>query len=174
MKKLFFAVLVTAFLSVAISGCYTRFEAPRPSYGEQTQQYDNGDYYDYYYGNQDYWGYPFYFSYGWHGPYFAGYPYFGYGSFYSPFWYDPWYYYYGYSYSSRDYQKAIRDRDRGGPAYNPPPSSGPTPAPPYRPPSTVKETPPSGSNTSGVSKGTSTKSEPAKGSKDAGKGTRRR
>ena len=174
MRNLIFAVLATAFLSVTISGCYTKFEAPRPSYGDRVQQYDDTGNYDYYYGDYDYWNYPFYFSYGWHGPYFAGYPYFGWGNFYSPYWYDPWYYYYGYSYSSRDYHKAIRDRGHSEPAYNPPPPSGINPAPSYQPATKSNDNPPAGNDTSGLKKETKTDSKQTKSSGSSGKGTRRR
>jgi hypothetical protein len=172
MKRLFFAALLAAFLSVTISGCYTKFEAPQPSYGDRTQQYDDDSYY---YSCWGYGAYPFYSYYGWQGPYFYAYPYYSYGYFYSPWWYDPWYYYYGDDYSTRSYKKAVRNRSVDQTIYNPP-SFNPAPSPPYRPASTGT----TGSGTSGtsspsgISKPTKTRSGSDNSNSNSGKGTRGR
>jgi hypothetical protein len=173
MRKLFQAALLAAFLSVTISGCYTKFEAPRPSYGERVEREDVDNYYDddYFYGG--YGNYPFYSYYGWQGPYLYAYPYYSFGYFYSPWWYDPWYYYYGDYYSTRLYQKAVRNRRIDDTIYNPP-AYNPSPSPPYRPAGTVKDNTSGSSGTTGISKPTKTKSNSGTTKGSSGKVTRKR
>ena len=173
MRKFTFAALLAAFFSLTISGCYTKFEAPQPSYGDRTEQYDEHVYYDDYYFYGGYGHYPFYFNYGWQGPFFYAYPYYSYGYFYSPWWYDPWYYYYGDDYSTRLYKKAVKNRRVDQTTYNPP-ALNPSPSPPYRPAGTVKSNSPSGSGTSGIKKQTKTKSGSGTSGDSSGKGTRKR
>jgi len=173
MRKFFSAALLAAFFSLTISGCYTKFEAPQPSYGEQAEQYDDDVYYDDYDVYPGYGHYPFYFSYGWQGPFLYAYPYFSYGYFYSPWWYDPWYYYYGDSYSTRLYKKAVRNRRIDQTIYNPP-SFNPSPSPPFRPAGTVRSNSSGGGQTSGIKKATKTKSSSGSGNSSSGKGTRKR
>ena len=156
---------------VGISGCYTKFEAPAPSYGERIEN-DRDDYvyddHDIYLGYGPYSGY---YGYGWNGPFAYAYPYYSYNYFYSPWWYDPWYYYYGESYSSRRYNKSVRNRRGNSPDYSPP-SYTPAPPPPSHPanPVRVKST----TNQSGIKKGQSTKTRSKSNNNDSGKGTRKR
>lgn len=173
MRRVFFAALLAAFLSVTISGCYTKFEAPQPSYGERGEQYDDDVYYDDYYYYGGYGNYPFYCYYGWQGPFFYAYPYYSYGYFYSPWWYDPWYYYYGDDYSTRLYKKGVRSRRIDQTIYNPP-SFDPSPSPPFRPAGTIRDNSSGTSGTSGISKPTKTRTGSGATSGGSGKSTRKR
>jgi hypothetical protein len=123
MKRSLVTALVAVFLSIAVSGCYTKLKSPGPRTGE-TYYYDD---YDYWYSS------PYFYHYGWYSPYFYGYPLY-YGYFYAPWWYDPWYYYGdgGYYDGRTPSRKEIRRRNPGddlppvpGGSYSPsPPSQG--------------------------------------------------
>lgn len=86
MRRTAMTALTAVFLSLLITGCYTKLKGPEPGTGERVYQNYYNDY-PYYY---DYYN-PFYFNYGWYSPFYFGYPSY-YGSFYSPWWYDPYYY----------------------------------------------------------------------------------
>jgi hypothetical protein len=139
MKRVIMAALLAVFLSLIVSGCYTKLKRPEPSTGDRYYgDYYNNDYRDYY----GYWGSYFYYN-GWYSPYFYTYPYY-YGYFNRPWYYDPWWWnYYGGDGGRRSSGKSMR-RGRGdtdlppSPGYTPPsqPSSGgqgyqtPPPSPP--------------------------------------------
>ncbi len=169
MRKFLPAALLAAFLLTGISGCYTKFDAPEPSYGQRSDS--GGDYYyddDYYYtGYGSCFGY---YGYGWNGPFAYAYPYYSYNYFYSPWWYDPWYYYYGDRYSTRRSTKSVRNRRGNSGGYSAP-SFTPAPAPPANP---IVVRQPSPSQPSGISKGNTVKSKSTKSNKSSGKGIRKR
>lgn len=89
MKRVILTALVAVFLSLAISGCYTKLKKPEPSAGDINY---GGSYY--YNDDWDFYGYwsPYLYHYGWYSPYFYTYPSY-YGYFYRPWYYDPWWWY---------------------------------------------------------------------------------
>ncbi len=107
MRRTVMTALVAVFLSLAVTGCYTKLKGPEPRTGIEP-------YSDYYY-NYPYGGYytPFYFQYGWYSPYSFGYPSF-YGGFYNPWFYNPYYYDDGYYHDHGGYPPGKEPRTRRG------------------------------------------------------------
>jgi hypothetical protein len=170
MKRTVMTALVAVFLSLAVTGCYTKLKGPEPGTGLET-------YPNYYYEYPYYGGYynPFYFQYGWYSPFYFGYPSF-YGGFYNPWWYDPYYYGDGYNHDG-GYPPGKEPRERRGqgpgrqlPAVpsgtyvpTPPPSTGQS-GQDYQPP----PSPPPSSGNQGSSSGNDN------GNSSGGKATRGR
>lgn len=158
MKRVFLSALVAVFLSLSISGCYTKLKGSAPATGERVY---NDTYYDDYYGDSYA---PYNYHNGWYGSYLYGYP--SFDHFYSPWWYNPNYGGGGSSDGRTPGSKEIRSR-RGnsgnnlpevpGNSYTPPPSSGQGSGTTQTPPSNSNPPSNNGGNDSTNSSGKSTR-----------------
>jgi hypothetical protein len=155
MKRAYMTALVAVFLSLTITGCYTKLKGPEPGTGVENNSYNE---YPYYYDN--YYN-PLFFQNGWYSPYYFGSPSY-FGNFYYPWWYDPYYYNDG-TYGGDHFggNKAIRGRGVNG-DLPPIPSGGyvapSPPSPPSgqsQPPSTSSPSKPNGNQGSSGDNGNS-------------------